>query len=92
MAKAFVASGNAVTTGLAAFATANQAESRIQQSAPICGPEKRLTKCPPNGPKCLTKPAPIRVFPGLALITKYLIWDGFRGFVLNAPRSSSTSR
>jgi hypothetical protein len=39
MAKAFVASGNAVTTELAAFAAANQAESRIQQSALIRGPE-----------------------------------------------------
>jgi hypothetical protein len=46
MAKAFVASGNAVTTGLAAFAAANQAKSRIQQSAPIRGSEKWLTEMP----------------------------------------------
>jgi hypothetical protein len=64
MAKAFVASGNAVTTGLAAFATANQAESRIQQSAPIRGPEKGPTKCPPKRAEMPAKTGPDQGVPG----------------------------
>jgi hypothetical protein len=50
---------------LAASAAANQAESRIQQSAPIRGSEKRLTKCPPKRAEMPDKTGPD---PGISVV------------------------
>jgi hypothetical protein len=80
-----------VDTGLAAFAAANQAESRIQQSAPCRRLQKQWRKCPPNRLKTASKTGFDLGISGQDAVTKYLIRARFRGFVLNAPLSSAIS-
>ena len=50
-------------TGLAAFAAANQAESRIQQSAPRRRLEKQLAEMLANRVEMAFETGPIRVIP-----------------------------
>jgi hypothetical protein len=90
--RAVGAEGNAVTTELAAFAAANQAESRIQQTGPICFVQSCGCECPSCEPKSAWDPFKKGCAGAQGVITKCPNWAEFRGFVLNAPRSSAISR
>jgi hypothetical protein len=84
--------GNAVTTELAGFAAANQLNREYSKWARSGSYKVVAGKAAIRAETSRLQPF-IQPTPGVGgVITKCPNWAGFRGFVLNAPLSSSISR